>query len=149
MRLLPAVTIQTATPASQCLIDVTEDIESAVRASALRQGICSIFCPHTTCGLAVTEAEDGLHHDLGDVLEHLAPRGRYWAHDDLARRRANLVPGDRPNGHSHVRALLATLPQLTVPIIDGALALGPWQRVFLVELDGGRLRRLLVTAWGE
>ena len=149
MRLVPAVTIQTATPDSQCVVDVTAEIESAVRASALRQGICSIFCPHTTCGLAVTEAEEGLHHDLGDVLEHLAPRGRYWAHDDLARRRANLVPGDRPNGHSHVRALLATLPQLTVPIIDGALALGLWQRVFLVELDGGRLRRLLVTAWGE
>jgi secondary thiamine-phosphate synthase enzyme len=149
VRFVPAVTIRTVTPTSQCLVDVTDEVGSAVRAAALGQGICSIFCPHTTCGLALTEAEDGLHHDLGDVLEHLAPRARYWAHDDLARRRTNLVPDDRPNGHSHVRALLATLPQLTVPIVDGALALGPWQRVFLVELDGGRPRRLLVTAWGD
>jgi len=149
MRFVPTVTVEADTAQPQCLLDVTDAVAVVVGASGLDEGMCSVFCPHTSCGLAVTEAEDGLHHDLADVLEHVAPRGRYWAHDDLSRRQANLVPGDRPNGHSHVRALLATVPQLTIPIVGGRLALGPWQRLFLVELDGGRARRLLVSPWGD
>jgi secondary thiamine-phosphate synthase enzyme len=149
MRFVPTVTVDAVTTQPQCLLDVTEGVADVVATAGLRGGICSIFCPHTSCGLAITEAEDGLHHDLAEVLERVAPRGSYWAHDDLSRRRANLVPGDRPNGHSHVRALLATTAQLTIPIMDGRLALGPWQRLFLVELDGGRPRRLLVSSWGD
>jgi secondary thiamine-phosphate synthase enzyme len=149
MRLIPAATIEVVTGRPQCLVDVTDDVTALVAGSGLDAGVCSVFCPHTSCGLAITEAEEGLHHDLGDVLEHLAPRGRYWMHDDLSHRRTNLLPGDRPNGHSHIRALLATTPQLTVPIVGGRPALGRWQRMHLVELDGGRTRQLLVTSWGD
>jgi secondary thiamine-phosphate synthase enzyme len=149
LRLAGPDRLDVVTTRSQCLVDVTDGLAARVAASGVERGLCSVFCPHTTCGLAVTEAEDGLHDDLADVLEHVAPRGRYWAHDDLSRRRSNLVPGDRPNGHSHIRALLATLPELNLPVVDGRPALGPWQRVFLVELDGGRDRRLLVTCWGR
>jgi secondary thiamine-phosphate synthase enzyme len=140
--------VEVVTDRPQGFVDVTEAVAGVVHRSGLGAGICSVFCPHTSCGLAVTEAEAGLHHDVAGVLEHLAPERHYWAHDDLARRTDNLVPGDRPNGHSHVRALLATLPQLDVPIVDGRPAFGPWQRLFLVELDGGRHRHLLVTCWG-
>jgi secondary thiamine-phosphate synthase enzyme len=141
------VTIDTA--ARQCLVDVTGPVAAVAVTSGLRTGLCSVYCPHTSCGLALTEDEQGLHEDLADILEHLAPERRYWAHDDLSRRTTNLVPGDRPNGHSHVRALLATLPQVDVPILDGAPAFGAWQRLFVVELDGPRTRTLLVTCWGS
>jgi thiamine phosphate synthase YjbQ (UPF0047 family) len=91
-----------------------------------------------------------LHEDLAAILEELAPRDRRWAHDDLSRRTQNLTPGEteRPNGWSHVRALLATSPSLTLPISGGGLALGRWQRVFLVELDGPRDRTLSAHPWG-
>jgi secondary thiamine-phosphate synthase enzyme len=145
---VPAQSLHIDTSARQEFVDVTGSVDEIVASSGLAQGMCSIFCPHTSCGLAVTESEAGLHHDVLDVLEHLAPERRYWAHDDMARRTSNLVPDDRPNGHGHMRALLVTLPQVQVPIVDGRTAFGTWQRLFLVELDGGRPRRLLVTCWG-
>jgi secondary thiamine-phosphate synthase enzyme len=148
VRLVAPRRLEIVTDRPQCFVDVTEAVTALVSDSGLTHGICSVYCPHTSCGLAVTEAEAGLHHDLAGVLEHLAPERHYWAHDDLARRTDNLVAGDRPNGHSHIRALLATLPQLDVPIVDGRPAFGAWQRLFLVELDGGRPRHLLVTCWG-
>lgn len=148
LHFVPAQTLEVVTADRQQYIDITDDVSRLAARAGLRQGMCSVFCPHTSCGLALTEAEGGLQDDLTNVLEHLAPSGRYWAHDDLARRTENLVPGDRPNGHAHIRALLATLPQVNVPIIDGAAGFGAWQRLFLVELDGGRPRRLLVTCWG-
>jgi secondary thiamine-phosphate synthase enzyme len=145
---VPARRLVVVTTVRQGLVDITEDVAALAASSGLRHGLCSIYCPHTSCGLALTEAEQGLHQDLADVLEHVAPARRPRAHDDLARRTTNLVPGDRPNGHSHIRALLATLPQLDVPIVDGRAAFGRWQRLFLVELDGGRDRELRVTCWG-
>ncbi|MFN0090876.1 MAG: secondary thiamine-phosphate synthase enzyme YjbQ [Acidimicrobiales bacterium] len=146
--IIPTQLLELDTRRPQELVDVTEPLAALAASAGLTEGMLSAFCPHTSAGLAVTEAEEGLHADLADIFEHLAPAGRYWAHDDLARRRQNLVPGDRPNGHAHMRALLATLPQLSLPIVEGRLGLGEWQRVYLVELDGGRRRRLRVSAWG-
>src|SRR5436189_2375440 len=145
-----ATSILVNTDQPQQLVDITDRVAEVAAAAGLSEGALLLYCPHTTCGLAVNEAEDGLHADLADVLEELAPRDREWAHDDLARRTQNLTPGEveRPNGWSHVRALLATAPSLTLPISGGKLALGTWQRVFLVELDGGRSRRVSAHAWG-
>src|SRR3954454_9521556 len=141
--------ILVSTDQPQQLVDVTEQLAAAVAESGVADGAVLVYCPHTTCGLAVNEAEDGLHEDLAAVLEELAPRQRPWAHDDLTRRTQNLTPGEveRPNGWSHIRALLATAPSLTLPVAGGQLALGRWQRVFLVELDGARQRTLSVHAW--
>src|SRR3954454_8689883 len=142
--------ILVSTDQPQQLVDVTEQLAAAVAESGVADGAVLVYCPHTTCGLAVNEAEDGLHADLAAVLAELAPRDREWAHDDLSRRTQNLTPGEveRPNGWSHIRAVLATSPSLTLPISGGRLTLGTWQRVFLVELDGGRSRRLTAHAWG-
>src|SRR3954470_18632362 len=142
--------ILVSTDQPQQLVDVTEQLAAAVAESGVADGAVLVYCPHTTCGLAVNEAEDGLHEDLAAVLEELAPRHRAWAHDDLSRRTQNLTPGEveRPTGWSHIRALLATSPSLTLPISRGALALGRWQRVFLVELDGGRERTVSAHIWG-
>lgn len=132
------------------MVDITSEVAAAVARAGLAEGLASVFCPHTSCGLAITEAEDGHHEDLAAVLESLAPEGRAWAHDDLTRRWQNLEPDERKNGWSHIRHLLATSPSLVLPVLDGVLALGPWQALFLVELDGPRPQRsVLVQAWGR
>ena len=131
------------------LVDVTDAIAGLVNTSGLEDGAVQLYCGHTSCGLAVTELEDGLHEDIERVLEQLAPIAGPWAHDDMSRRWQNIEPDERRNGWSHIRGLLATQPSIVLPITEGELALGQWQRVFLVELDGGRERSLLVQAWGS
>ena len=132
------------------MVDITDQVANAVASAGLAEGLVSVFCPHTSCGLAITEAEDGHHEDLAAVLEELAPEDRPWAHDDLTRRWQNLEPDERRNGWSHIRHLLATSPSLVLPVLDGVLALGRWQAVFLVELDGPRPERtVVVQAWGR
>jgi secondary thiamine-phosphate synthase enzyme len=164
MTIDPVVTAGTATPmvmgAAERLmlrtesplqmVDITDRVAEAVLRAGLAEGMAGVFCPHTSCGLAVTEAEEGHHRDLAAVLEELAPESRAWDHDDLTTRWQNLEPDERRNGWSHIRNLLATSPSLVVPVLDGALALGPWQALFLVELDGPRPQRtVLVQAWGR
>lgn len=132
------------------LVDVTDEVARVVANAGLADGIVHVFCPHTSCGLAVTELEDGLHADFEAMLERLAPVDGDYAHDDLDRRTQNLEPDERRNGWSHMRGLVATSPSLTAPILDGALGLGRWQRMFLVELDGPRPeRRVVVQCWGN
>lgn len=144
------VTLTMGTDRPFQLVDLTDRVAAVAAESGLADGIAHVFCPHTSCGLAVTELEDGLHEDLERVLEQLAPTAGPWAHDDMARRHQNIEPDERVNGWSHVRGLLATSPSLTAPILDGRLALGQWQRLFLVELDGPRPRRsATVQCWGR
>ena len=132
------------------MVDITDRVAATVRRADLADGMVNVFCPHTSCGLAVTEDEQGHHADLAAVLEELAPEGRDWAHDDLANRWQNIEPEERRNGWSHIRGLLATTPSIVLPVAAGELALGQWQRLFLVELDGPRpARTVLVQAWGN
>ena len=132
------------------LLDVTDSVARAVASWSIAAGSVQVYCPHTSCGLLVTEMEDGLHEDIAAALEHLAPRDRAYAHDDMARRHQPLAPDERKNGWTHVRAMLATQPSVVLPVVDGALDLGRYQRLFLVELDGPRpARRLVIQGWGR
>ncbi len=121
------------------LLDVTDAVDAVVSGD----GLVHIWCPHTSCGLAVTELEDGLHEDIEATFERVAPTTAHYAHDDMARRHQNIEPDERRNGWSHIRGLLGTMPFVIAPVADGRLALGRWQRLFLVELDGPRARRTL------
>ncbi|MFE0027676.1 YjbQ family protein [Amycolatopsis sp. NPDC059021] len=135
------------------LVDLTDQVgsqvDAAVAATGASTGQVVVTCGHTSCGLIVNESETGLREDLFDMLSTLAPPTphRYWAHDDLSRRWENLVPGERPNGHSHVLAMLATHPSVTLPLWEGRMWLGQWQRIMLLECDGGRTREVLVQVW--
>ena len=141
------LTVASANPFE--LIDLTEQVAETVAAAGLADGIAHAFCPHTSCGLAITEAEDGLHEDFERALDRLAPTDGDYAHDDMSRRYQNIEPDERRNGWSHIRGLVATHPAVTMPILDGRLGLGQWQRLFLVELDGPRpARTIVVQAWG-
>src|SRR4051794_11718199 len=142
------------TDSAQQVVDITDPVAEAVEAVAaeagIGDGVTLVFCPHTSCGLALNEDEVGFHEDLAGVLEELAPLARAWVHDDLDRRTQNLTPGvpERANGWSHVRALLATTPSLTLPVAGGRLSVGHWQRILLVEFDGPRERTVQIRTWG-
>ena len=144
----PTVKVAVATSQRVELVDVTDRLGEVAAATGLADGTLHVWCPHTSCGLAVTEDEEGLHEDLAAVLDELAPQSRSWSHDDADRRWQNLVPGEGANGDSHIRALLTTTTSLCVPIEAATLGIGRWQRVFVVELDGPRDRLLTVQAWG-
>jgi secondary thiamine-phosphate synthase enzyme len=127
-------------------VDVTEAVERTVRRSGVAQGLVCIQTQHTTTAVVVNENEPGLLEDMVDVLERLVPKGGPYRHDDLARRIG--VPPDEPaNADAHCKAIFLSASQ-TLTVDAGRLLLGRWQRIFLVELDGGRVRTVSVTVLG-
>ena len=99
----------------------------------------------------INERESGFIQDFEDLVEGLIPKRGAYRHDDLALRTENLEDDDHdvPNGHAHCRQGLLASASQAIPIVDGALQLGRWQRVFFVELDRARERRVLMQVLGE
>ena len=112
------------------VVDVTDRIEAALPGDA--GGTCTVFVRHTTAGIVVNEAESRLLGDVTSFLDDLVP-DEGWEHDRLD-----------GNADSHLRALLLG-PGETLPVVDGALDLGTWQSVLLVECDGPRNRTVDVV----
>jgi secondary thiamine-phosphate synthase enzyme len=139
--------VRMRTPETVCVVDLTERVESFLRTVRLEAGWVNVQTRHTTTGIAVNENEPGLVRDLLALLERLAPRGAGYAHDEL-HLRPGVPPDERPNGHSHAKALLLRTAE-TVNVAGGRLLLGTWQRVLLVELDGPREREVSLLAMGE
>jgi len=138
---------------SRCMefVDVTEDLVDMVDQSGVRNGMALVYSPHTTCAIVINERESGFISDFEALVEELVPRGGTYRHDDLALRTENLEDDDHdvPNGHAHCRQGLLASSSQAIPIVDGALQLGRWQRVFFVELDRARDRRVLMQVLGE
>jgi secondary thiamine-phosphate synthase enzyme len=129
-------------------IDLTDRLERFVADSGVGFGILNVQTLHTTTAVVVNEHEPLLLDDFQALLEAVAPRDRQYRHDDTTARTVNVTDAERPNGHSHCRALL--LPSSTcLNVTLGRLLLGRWQRVFFVELDGPRERDLSVLVFGE
>ena len=135
--------IQVRTSQAIEFVDLTSHIEKHVRAHRLEQGSVTLFSRHTTAGIKINEAEDLLLQDFEIMLRRLCPIDQHYHHNDLSRRKPPISPDERANGHSHCMHLLLTTSE-TIPVIDSKLALGTWQRVFLVELDGPRTRELIL-----
>ena len=132
--------------------DITDDVAAAVQESGVTDGIACVYSPHTTCCIRVNEFESGFLEDFATLLRRLVPaEGHYYAHDDWDRRTENICPEDmdQGNGHSHCMAMLLGTAGESVPVREGELQLGTWQRIFLVELDGPRTRNVSVVAIGE
>jgi len=120
--------------------DITSHVAGAVKESGLRSGIVTLFCPGSTGGLTTIEYESGALADLQQVFDEIAPPDREYRH--------HLRWGD-DNGHSHIRAALVG-PSLTVPFVEGRLALGTWQQIVFLDFDTrSRSRRLVVQVLGE
>jgi secondary thiamine-phosphate synthase enzyme len=139
------ISIETCRPME--FVDLTAPITAAVQGLGLHDGVVIIQTRHTTTGIMVNEHEPGLLEDLEMMFERLAPATLQYAHDNLARRTVNVEPGERANGHAHCRAALLRTSE-SVPVSGGALMLGRWQRVFLIEFDGGRQRQVSLTLMG-
>jgi secondary thiamine-phosphate synthase enzyme len=123
------------------VIDITQEVKTAVRESGIRDGLANLFVRHSTAALTTIEYESGVLADLKRSLSVLAPDDVSYAHDSRW--------GDG-NGRSHVKAALVG-PSLTVPIEKGSLMCGTWQQIVLLELDvnAGRERTIICTVTGE
>ena len=140
------------TERSSQLIDVTDELHAAVERADVENGMALVYSPHTTCAIVINEHESGFIDDFNELLAELAPEdGRYYRHDDLDIRTEGIEDdtGLYPNGHSHLRAGLLSSSSQTVPIVDGNLMLGRWQRIFFCELDRSRPRKIFIQVIGE
>lgn len=129
-------------------IDITDDVVRFVRESRVQNGCVVIYSKHTTAAIKVNENEPLLIEDMERFLKRIAPQDANYRHNDFSVRTVNLEEEDWPNGHAHCQHLLMNTSE-TVPVIDGELQLGRWQRVFLVELDRPRSREVVLQALGE
>lgn len=126
------------------VVDLTREVAERVRASGVRDGLACVFVTGSTAAITTLEYEPGLtEEDLPAALDRLFPRhgeGVEYGHERM---------WHDGNGHSHVRAAFLG-PSLTVPVVEGALTLGQWQQIVLVELDNKpRDRRVLVQVVGR
>ena len=122
------------------ILDITTQVERAVSKSGISSGIVVVFTPGSTAGLTTIEYEPGAVADLKSAIDRLAPEGAAYAHD------ARWGDG---NGFSHVRAALLG-PSLALPLREGALVIGTWQQIVLVDFDNRpRSRRVEVQIIGD
>jgi secondary thiamine-phosphate synthase enzyme len=138
------LTISVVTRDTFEFVDLTSALASLVETLGVRDGVLTVQTRHTTTGLLINEHEPLLLADLRAMFERLVPASHTYAHDDFAARTVNLGPEERTNGYAHCRAALLRASE-SVPIVDGRLTLGRWQRVFLVEFEGGQCREVSVA----
>jgi secondary thiamine-phosphate synthase enzyme len=124
-------------------VDLTDHINHHLRQSNIREGSVTVFSRHTTAAIKINEAEELLMEDFKYFLKRLCPVAHGYHHNDMGRRKPPIAPDERPNAHSHLMHLLLSTSE-TIPVIDSRLALGTWQRVFMIELDGPRSREVMV-----
>jgi secondary thiamine-phosphate synthase enzyme len=127
--------------------DITDDIFAIIQDSGVTYGQATVFSEHTTAAIRINENEPLLLKDMARTLRQIAPPDAYYEHNDFGRRTVNMNIDECANGHSHCQHLFLSSSE-TIPVIDGKPALGTYQRVFLIELDHPRMRRVLVTVVG-
>lgn len=128
-------------------VDLTERVEAILERTRIRNGFVVVFSKHTTAAVRINENETCLKRDMTRVLERIAPCEEYYEHNDLEIRTENLTDDEDLNGHSHCIHMLMGASE-SIPVINGKLTLGRWQRIFLIELDKARDREVLVQVIG-
>jgi len=129
-------------------IDVTDRVQTIVRDSGIQHGQAIVFTRHTTAAIRINENEPELMRDFVAFLERIAPERFRYYHNDFEIRTVNMTDDECANAHAHCRQLLMATSE-TVPVVDGELCLGTWQRIFLVELDHSRERLVVVQVLGQ
>jgi secondary thiamine-phosphate synthase enzyme len=118
-------TLSLKTSGDTDIIDITSQVSKKVTESGIKEGQVLIFVPGSTSAITTIEYEIGVVQDFKEAVERLAPEGIFYRHD------ARWGDG---NGYAHVRAALLG-PSLTVPLVNGCLALGTWQQIVLIDFD--------------
>jgi secondary thiamine-phosphate synthase enzyme len=119
-------------------IHITPQVEAAVAKSGVQEGMVLVSAMHITASIYVNDNESGLIADMDEWLEKLAPFRKDYRHHQTG----------ESNGDSHLKSLLMH-HEVTLPITNGRLDLGPWQRVFYAEFDGQRSKRVVIKVMGE
>lgn len=120
------------------LVHITPVVQEAVEESGIKEGFCLVSAMHITAGVFVNDNEPGLHQDIWEWLEKLAPYRTDYRH--------HLTGED--NGDAHLKSLLIH-HEVILPVTEGRLDLGPWQRIFYAEFDGQRRKRVIIKIIGE
>jgi len=128
------------------LVRITDEVQDFCRESGIREGLLLVSAMHITAGVFVNDDEPGLHQDLEDWVQRLAPGPA--ADDSRPGPDYRHHRGGEDNGDAHLKNLLVG-HQVVVPVTAGRLDLGPWQQVFYYEFDGRRPKRLVLKAIGE
>jgi len=124
--------ITVATHHRETLVDITEQVKAAIRASGVADGLVSVYVQGATAAVMIQENwDESVQTDVVNFLRQIIPKG-VWLHD-----------AQDGNGDAHLKAGLVG-PSETVPIVDGKLGLSTWQNIFLCEFDGPRAERHVV-----
>ncbi len=121
-------------------VNVTPQVQEAVRASGVKEGLCLVNAMHITASVFINDDEPGLHADYKRWLEELAP------HEPVSRYEHNRTGEDNGDAH-HKRQVMGR--EVVVAITAGRLDFGPWEQIFYGEFDGRRRKRALVKIIGE
>lgn len=120
-----------STRGRQTFHDITTEVQAVVNRSQVQEGMCFIFCPHTTAGVTLNENWDAsVQHDISLGLDAISPQRTEYRHGE----------GNSP---AHIKSSLVGASQ-SVVIAEGKLVLGTWQGIYLAEFDGPRRRKVLV-----
>ncbi|MFA5165994.1 MAG: secondary thiamine-phosphate synthase enzyme YjbQ [Candidatus Paceibacterota bacterium] len=129
-------------------IDLSEEIIAIAKESQIKNGLINIQSLHTSAAVLCNENEPLLLDDFRRNLEMTAEKAGKYQHDNLAVRTVNICAGECINGHAHCKAI--HLPtSITLNLIEGQISFGQWQRIFLLELDQARPRRVQIMIIGE
>jgi len=119
-------------------IDITRKVEEIVEKSKVKNGLCQIFLPHATAGIVLEEGESGLIKDIEEDVKKRFPKGTGYQHDRIDN-----------NADSHLASGFIGQSRI-LPVKDGRIVRGTWQRPLVLELDGPRgMRRVFITVIGE
>ncbi len=119
------------------MVHITDIVERIVAKSGVRDGLCFVSPMHITAAVYVNDHEDGLIEDIAEWLETVAPVRPNYRHHRTG----------EDNGDAHLKSLLLH-HETTLPVTNGRLDLGTWQRVFYAEFDGQRKKRVIVKVLG-
>lgn len=117
------------------IIDITDEVQSRLKESGLRNGNVLVFAPGATAGITTIEYEPGLLKDYPDFFERLIPSNAKYNHDET---------WHDANGYAHVRASLQG-SSITVPFTDSKMMLGTWQQIVLIDFDNRQRTRKIIT----
>lgn len=129
------------TPERRAFVHITPQVQEAVRASGIQEGICLVNAMHITASVFINDNESGLHEDFARWLEGLAP---FNASPDVYHH--NRTGEDNADAHLK-RQIMGR--EVVVAVTKGTLDLGPWEAIFYGEFDGQRTKRVLVKVIGE
>jgi secondary thiamine-phosphate synthase enzyme len=113
------------------LYPITKQVEQILADSGIKNGVCTIFAPHSTAGIRLNENETLLHQDIMKMMYRTAPLDISYGHDSFEAR-SMVAPDERSNGHAHAKTFIIGSSE-SIPVGDGHALLGPHQNIFFVE----------------